>query len=503
MAAIIRDTFKTNAIQQFINSLSSNSLYLGIGRPQYWDTTSGTDTTDYIVTDPITNIQTHKSRLLPDNTFSSVESDWEDMMSLKRLTSADAIAGMFKELWQANTVYDCYRHDWNGTRPAVYSGINATALPASLADVKCFVITSSYNTYACLKQGIVNGVVQPSIYSPDTGVSVGTTQMIKTADNYVWKYISTTSSEDVIKFSSTYYHPVETVLSAPASTVHPYYEQWLAQQASAAYKGGIYIINVLNGGSGYNGSLAGSHAVTNAKTDTQFKILGNGSGLQFTVAYGSGGIISSVDITNPGRGYSYATITAIGGSGAAFDIIFTPMYGLGCDPVRDCACRYVILNTTLAGAEGGDFTIANDYRKITLVMNPFNIGSTTVATSTTLDSTIHLNVGTPQVSGAYPSDAIVTGSTTGAKARVVDFNATTGLVRCIRTSTENQNIQGSNNDFSTLDTLTSSPGSGNTAIMSLASPEVVQYSGDIIYSEYRGLITRTGGNESLTITVKF
>lgn len=490
MSAIIRDAFRVKTLTNFINSLTTDSLYLGIARPQFWDTVAGLDTI----------IPT------PTNTNIGVNSDWDDMLSLKRLNVSDVISGVFKEMWQANVVYDIYRTDWDGTKIASYNGPNiAPTMPTSLSDVKFYVVTPNYNIYACIKQLVVNSIPQPSLYSPDTGVAVGiNTGVVKTADNYYWKFIATTSPADLVKFSSTYYHPIETLTIAPAPA-DSYFVQWTNQTYSASFKGGIYTINVLAQGSGYNGGIAGTRVVSNSATDTQFSVIGDGSGLQYTITYGSGGAIVDIEVESPGVGYTHAIITAATGTGGSFEIIFTPMTGLGCDPLRDLMSRYLLVDTTLTGAEGnGIFTVSNEYRKIILVLNPFNFGTTSSATSSDLDATITLNMGLSLSGTAYPVDAIITGSTSGAKGRIVDFNTTNGHLRIIRTSSENFNTLGATSSFQVNETVTSTPGTGNASIVSIANPGVQKYTGDIIYSEYRSPILRgTAQTEDIKVILKF
>lgn len=489
MAAIIRDSFKVKTLQKFIGALATDSLYLGIARPYYWDTIASNDT---VVPAPL-------------NTVIGALDDWEDMIALKRVVQTDVYHGIFKEMWTANVKYDTYRHDWDGTRVAVYNGASSSvSMPHSIGDVKCFVITSNYSVYVCLKQKIINGEVQPSLYSPSTGTPIGTnTGIVKTADGYYWKFLAVTSAADLIKFSSKYYHPIEVVGSAPAPE-DAYYPQWVSQENSKTFKGGIYVINVLTAGSGYNGGVAGTRAVTNAETDAEFKVIGDGVGLEYTVTYGASGTIVDVEVTDPGTGYTHATITATTGINASFDVIFTTAKGLGVDPVYDTVARYMLINAKLEGAEGsGDFTIENDFRKILLVYNPTNYGSSTVATAGTLDAATTLMVGTGLSSGAYPIDAVITGDTSGCKGRVVDFNETTGALRVIRTSSENAGSLYANNSFQVGEGLSTSPGTAGGTIASIADPEVQSYSGEVIYSEYRAPISRgPDQSESLNIIVK-
>ena len=489
MSAIIRDAFRVKTLSAFIAALSTQSLYLGIGRPEYWDTVGNTDT---IVPIPV-------------NTIAGVDADWSDMMQMKRINATDASNGIYKEMWSPNTIYDVYRHDWDGSRISVYNGASTTpSLPSSLGDVKCFIVTSTYNIYVCLKQAFVNGVVQPSLYSPDTGISIGTnTTIIKTADNYYWKFIATTSAANIIKFSSSYYHPVTTIQSSVTS-IDPYYNQWMAQQYSANFAGGIYVINVLSGGSGYNGGVAGIRVVTASNTDTQFAIVGDGNGLQYTVVYGAGGTILTIEVESPGNNYTQATIVANGGIGGIFEVIFTPLSGLGVSPIDDVIARYMLISTSLVDAEGGIFTTSNDYRKLTLVYNPYSFGTTVPATSADLDATISLNMGLGIASGAYPSDAIITGQSSLAKGRVVDFTPSTGILRLIRTPSENTNSVGASRPFIVSELVTSSPGTGTSSIQNIIQPQVQPFSGSILYSEYRNAVMRGATQtEVLQIIVKY
>lgn len=489
MSAIIKDQFKLSTMNNFINLATTNSLYLALARSQAWDTVTGAD--DIIP--------------LPENNVSFNNKDAEDLLSMKKLNATNMTAGIFRENWVSNVKYDAYRHDWNGSRTSVYTGANAyVTSPTSISDVKCVVVTANYNVYMCIKQPIINGEVQPSLYSPQTGVAVGTnTGIIKTTDGYYWKFMSSTSTDDFVKFSSKYYHPLITVPSAPLEG-DPYYAQWVNQGYSANFKGGIYTINVTSGGTGYNSGVAGTHSVTDSETDTHFRVIGDGIGLQCNVVYSNSGTIVDVEVTSPGTGYTYATVEAIGGGGAAFDVIFTSMSGLGVDPKRDVVARYLLVGMSLTGDEGGDFNITNDFRKIILMQDPLVYGSSTVATSTTLNACQTLFVATGLPVGAYPVDAVVTGSISGAKGRVVDFVSSTGAIRILRTSSENSGILGANNAFQVGDTLTSVPGTGSQSILSITNPEVNRYSGQMLYAEYRAPTLRNEfQTEEIRLVVKF
>jgi len=490
VSAIIKDNFRITSLQQFINSLGADSLYMGIGRPQFWDTVSSIDV-------PVKT---------PENTLEATNDDWDDMLALKRVNSSDAYMGIFKEVWQANVKYDTYRHDWNGTRVASYNGASTSVSnPTSMSDVKCVIVNASGDIYMCLKQGIINNIVQPSTISPEIGTFIsGTTTVRSTSDGYHWKFIGVTSSADTIKFATPLYNPVETL---PSDLGGIYTSQWNAQVESAIHKGGIYTVNITNGGANYNNNVAETKIVTNAETDLNFKIVGDGNSLTYDVVYASGGIISEIIITNPGTGYSHVSITAepggAGGAGATFDVIYTPMSGLGTDPIRDLFARYLLLGMTIESPTDIDFTTANDFRKIVLVMNPTNYGTSTQSTAVSLDSSIKINVGSFGA-GDYPVDDVIVDGTTGASGRIVDADATSGDIRIIRTIDENATNLGANNSFTVGNALNASTGTGTSIIVSITNPTVNKYSGDVIYADYRSPTNRSNGQtDNIKIIIKF
>lgn len=490
-SSVIRDGYRLANLKKFISSLATESLYVGIGRPQFWDvsTIPNNDSVDL----------SSAAYSAKNNVLGSIR-DAEDMMALKLVNSTDVSHGISKLTWTAGKKYDIYRHDYDGTIQSVYD----SSYPESLADAKYVVINASYDIYICLKQGRTGTTVNASLYSPETGTAIGTnTNCYKTADNYVWKFIGKTDGIDISTFSSLTHHPVRTLTSAPLIT-STYYPQWTAQQNSLTYKGGIYTINVLNSGSGYNGGNAGTVSVTDAEADANFKIIGDGSGLQFSITFGSGGAIVSIDITNPGTGYTHANIVPATGVGAAFDIIFTPPYGLGANPVKDTSALFLLVSVVFLSDEGGKVTIENEYRKISLISNPYLYGTTTIANLAVARAYITLTVG-DLVGGSvsFKPDDIITGGSSGAKGRVIDFNGT-DTIKLIRTSSENFGQVGANNALIVGETLTTSGGPGTATITNITLPDIDTKTGDVIYSEYRMPILRQSGqSENIKIITGF
>ena len=490
--SIIRDSFRYSNLKKFTKSLNgSDSLYIGIGRPQYWNTTNNVDSVDLSSGD-----------YSPKNTLLSTNNDRKDLMSLKRVTFSDVSFGISKLMWTAGKKYDIYRHDYSGQYQSVYDSLT---YPSSLSMAKYVVLTSSFDIFICIRQGKIGGVVVGSVYSPTTGVAVGVgTNTFKTADGYYWKFIGKTDTGDYSRFSSITHHPVKTLTVQPQVS-DTYYNQWVAQIESAQFKAGIYNIEILSSGTGYNGGNSGIHSVTDAETDPLIRVYGDGTGIQFSVTYGSGGSIVDIEITNPGTGYTYASITTLGG-GAGFtpDIIFTQRHGLGADPEKDTSALFLLASTTLNSDESGKFTTDNDFRKICLISNPVNYGTNIVSTMGTGKAMQTLSL-TSIVGGttAFSPDDIIVGSTSQLKARVVDFNGV-DMLRYIVTGDEGNIGVNSNNLFLVGESVSVDGGTGSATVSEIIPPDIDPFSGEIIYSEYRQPTLRQLGNtENIRLIVEF
>ena len=61
------------------------------------------------------------------------------------------------------------------------------------------------------------------------------------------------------------------------------------------------------------------------------------------------------------------------GTGGAVQVVIGPKDGHGNDAVAELGGHYVMMRTTLTGAEGDDVLTGNDFRNISLVTRPNNI----------------------------------------------------------------------------------------------------------------------------------
>ena len=151
-------------------------------------------------------------------------------------------------------------------------------------------------------------------------------------------------------------------------------------------------------------------------TYTNVAIRGDGSSGTATVTV-SGNAVTAVTITNPGSGYTFASIKAseIGNvSGADIDFIISPEGGHATDVVKELGGFYVMMNVNLTQVEGsGDFNTSNDFRRIVLMRNPTDSTTSATATASTLDATKSITfTGTP---GSFQPDEKITQASSGCR----------------------------------------------------------------------------------------
>ena len=465
MAAIITEKFRTHSAKQFIEDFgeSASSTYMFIGRSFPW-----TDDT---------------SPPTPANSVGENMDAFSDMVALKKVSSADVTHAISRKNWTSGTTYDEYDHTISATNTS--SGSSAT----NLYDSNFYVITDEYNVYKCIRTGRAdNGSTVASDVKP-TGTSA--TDLVSTSDTgagtgrgYLWKYMYTVSAADTIKFVTTDFMPVKTIgaqtelggVSDDSSS------QW--QVENNAIDGGILHVKVVSGGAGYTHNASGYTSVA---------ILGDGSSGACTVHTKSDGTISHVTVTANGSNYKRATIDIDGISGigtpstsAVVTPIISPQYGHGANPVEELGGNMVMINSRLEFAEGsGDFPTDNDFRRIGLIQDPFSSG-TTVATGPNYAAYHKMTLSS--VSGLSVDDIIKDASTDGsgvAVSRVVSISGN------VVSHIPQANSAGGYVNFAGADTVfVGSTNIGTVSAVDATFPEIVKYSGNILYVENRGAVTR-------------
>jgi len=462
MSAIVTNKFRINNALQFFESFGEATptvYYLFVGRPQAFGsgTGGGTDTA------PPTPV---------DNTVSETMF-YRDMIAAKKITSSDVSYVVPRHDWVTGTVYDYYRGDYGATVNTSTVTLVGGGTDPFATTAKMFVRSSANNVYKCMwNNGGVASTIEP------TGTS---TSELTTADGYVWKYMYTLTATELTDFLTTDFMAVHT-----DGTV-----------SSAATDGAVRHYHVATGGAGYSD---GTYATQS--------LHGDGSSATFTVTV-SGGSVTSVVSVAEGSGYTFAdpkidSIAGIGTPSASAIVtpIIGPKGGHGYDAIEELGGFYVMTNTTLSGTAGsGDFVVDQDFRRIGVVRDPFDYGTTTICSADTRSALKSVTFsGTP---GSFVNDEVITGGTSGAKGLVVDYDASTKVLKYIQTEWTGVDANGDKTDFSVSETITSASAATGT-VSAVNNPEIDYYSGDIIYIENRAPIIRAADQtENIKLIIEF
>jgi hypothetical protein len=470
----------------------------------------------------------------------------DDIMSLKKIQSSDATHAIPRVNWANNTLFN----EWDDKFP-----VPTTAAPGSL---RYFALTDDYNVYKCIDNNRgANSVVKPT----GTGTSI-----VSTADGYRWKYMYTISAGEILKFLTIDFMPVKTLTANDGSaqwtvqqtainsgngsihhvkviangagylhTTNTFQTvtntSWMKLKSSASGVDGTYVgsgLFISEGAAagqlrkivkywGSNNTLIVNSAFSvTPNTSSRYVISplvtirgdSGGTTTSRATAYVSNtfsGQVRKITVISQGRSYSTAnaTITANSshGFGATARPIISPLNGHGSDPVDELGGTTVFLNIRTSGSESNTFPTNNDFRLIGILRDPI-LANGSYANASVIDQTTRINV--QLVTGDFTEDEIVTGSRSGAKARLVYFantNAarTQGVAKVIRVTTN-----GTGGSFTPGEILTGTVSSVTANVVSVTKPALKQHTGYIIYTENRESVLRDPAQtEDYKIAIKY
>ena len=456
---------------------------------------------------------------------------YDELIAAKRITDAFARTVVRRYNWDlvANPRYDMWKPDYSAT-PAGGGQIGKqTATGAdSIADAKFYVMNSTYEVFKCLYNGEdpsnasgQDATEEPSTgggnYNSSTGLYTETT-----GAGYVWKYMYTIPTDDVLKFLSSDFMPI--VLPSNAS-----------RQATVALAtaGAADVVLIENAGSGLPASQT-----------LYAEIKGDGTGGIVEFVTNGSGTITSASIQNRGSGYTYANVllkagevfTNTGlttqpnpnvqaGATGALEIVLPPAGGHGSDHEVELNGKRVMTNIRLTYAEGGgDFPVDNDFRRIGILADPFDYGTTTFCTANTrsglkalkitgatadfaVDEKIQQTVSGGTAYGTVVSWTLDSGSTTAGVLKYIqtnDAHTDEGVVRAFESNGSNAVTGETSTSSGNVDTGYGSALLGSTFSSGLANPEIENNSGSVIYVENRRLITRAPDQiEDIKLVIEF
>ena len=463
---------------------------------------------------------------------------YDDIIAAKRVTSSYARSVIRRYNWDlvVNPKFDMWKPDYSSTPGGggLIGKPSATGA-TSISDAKFYVINSNYEVFKCIYNGQtptnptgVNSTYEPKTTpSPGQGTYVG--GIYQEPDSaYIWKFMYTIPTDDVLRFLSTDFMPIveETNATRVATEV-------------AAVDGAVHVVLIEDFG-------------TNLPAGTHYApIVGDGSEGKVEIVVAAGAI-SSVEVIDPGSDYTYATVSLTSGTGSgatayglfsdealtasvvvasnatgALEPVISPQGGHGSSMEQELNGKRVMLNIRLVYAEGsGDFPVDNDFRRIGIVRDPILAGTTAFASQDTLSGiyAIKINGATANfIADETISQTVTNGIAYGTVVSwTLDSGSTTsGVLKYLQSPVvhkDNGVVKEFESDASNAITgeLSLASGTVNTAFADgtvvlgqtfndgLALPEIKNNSGEIIYIENRRLITRAPDQiEDIKLVIEF
>lgn len=371
MPAIVRQTMGRSLARNLLTDIqtSSNEYYIGIGKSDLFNEN--------------------------DTVEPPIDSPFEEREFRNNLQSVKKVEG---------STFVAKRVNWSsGT---TYAGWDDSVDPENTTP--WYVMNDAKEVYICLDHAKnLDGSPKPSMVEPNYGLlNVPYEDAFTTVDGYTWKFLYSLTPETIFQFLSSNHIPVQE--AEPNLPTGDPIEDLQTTVKLGAVGGQITRASVENGGSGY----------TSAPTLT---VIGNGVGAT-AVAHVSEGVVTKIEMTDYGSGYTYASFEVAGGGGYNCEIraIVTSVNGIGFDPIDDLKTSAVLMNIKPDGVESDTFVVENSFRQMGVIKNPLAPDTTPfVGTSAKVLSTMTLVNSSP-----FESGKTVTGSVSGAVAHVDESDDT-------------------------------------------------------------------------------
>lgn len=391
---------------------------------------------------------------------------FKNMFVAKKITTNDMALVIERINWTSGEVYDYYN-----------DSVDMYALDTNDSILKHFYVKNKFDqVFKCLWNNNGGASTYEPYFEPGT---FNANQIFQAADDYKWKYMYTISSGLKLKFMDDAWIPVPTGNNIPTPT-----------QTYAGY-GSIDVINVTNGGSGYDPA---SNIIT-------ISITGDGK-FASANAVVSGGVITDIIVANTGTNYTYAnaTIISTSGSGATAIAPTSPVGGHGFDPASELGARHVMLTAKFDKDESGNLPTDIDFRQLGVLVNPYAYFGTSIGLANASIYKVTTDFTLSTGFGAYTPDEIVYQSSTGLyadatfEATVLSFDNIYNKIKLINTFGTPVNS-----------TILYGKTTGTArAVLLQETPAFIPFSGYLTYLENREPVQRNAdGSEQFKLVLGF
>lgn len=534
MSNVITSKFKFQIAKNFKDSVASGTsqLYVYYGRPLPWDTPGTPNVTA--------------------NTQAQITETWSNILALKKIYNNDVSLAFKRNDWTSGIVYDYYTDNGN-LFDLTYFVINSTNEVFKCIDNNNGSASTVEPASLDPNSTQVEIVDTPDGYRWKYMFTIPTYLLRKfTSANY----LPITSNRDVIASAvEGTIDKTEIIASGagyPASSDLHIFQQGDGNTSDSAtitidsigVNGEIDTFSFTNRGSGYK-SGPGIVDVP-VRIQQTFADVGNiNNDINFESAYGVAtinsftGAISDLVITVPGKNYIQASAKIVQSSayakattdtlgavdsvttifkGAKFrectsilvpatqgdfasvvteaelNPIVSPFFGHGGNPEKELSIDSVIFSVYTIFDESGDFSVANDFRTVGVIIDPIDFALQRPSVKNTLNAkyTITINETNAQ---DFVSDEILGGAVSESEAILID---------AIGDSTLRYLKKSNSTDFNVGEVIVGQDSNTQATIKSIIPPEVVPYSGEILLINNGISFQRNQGQlEATTFIISF
>jgi hypothetical protein len=248
-------------------------------------------------------------------------------------------------------------------------------------------------------------------------------------------------------------------------------------------RGSIDAIILTNGGTKYEAS------------NTTITITGDGSGATANLTFSSG-VITDVNIFNPGSNYTYANVSITSAntqaSNAAAYAPVSPVGGHGYDPVSELGCNHIMYTVEFNSAEtldGIEYVPTDiDYRQVGLLINPTSLDTyPAFANGSIYDLSTQITVASG--AGTFKPDESVTQTDINPNSITYGQVVFSGTVLSFNTSTNVIKLINTNGTPVTSASIVSA--TCTRTLLAVTTPKFMKFSGYISYIQNRSAVQRS------------
>jgi len=266
----------------------------------------------------------------------SLKKIFKSIFAVKAVKTSDISPVIERTDWVSGTIYNYYRDD-----------VDMVEKDENGYLVNYFYVKNKYDqVFKCLWNNN-NGITSDEPYfEPGTYSS---NKIYKGTDGYKWKFMYTIDTGLKLRFMDRTWIPIQIGSNTPNPLI------------TSAGAGSLDVINVVNGGSGYDPANALVSVV----------VTGDGTGAAASAVV-SGGTIQDIIVTNPGTNYTFAnvSISSTIGNGAILQCSTSPVGGHGFNPISELGCGHVMITTEFNASENGLLPTDLDYHQLGIIINP-------------------------------------------------------------------------------------------------------------------------------------